>query len=390
MCLSYFSSGENDIILKLENYLDSIKFRIFLRECEQNDDFYFCSKIGLYVNDRSFPLAEEITNRWIFFCLSLDLLNQTVSLAISNKVVFFQNLNISKTKADVRKLNIWWQNEAYDLSIPEKFTMLNIHSNYKNLDKFMCGEPGDLYAWNLKEWESRVEGHNSTLRTSMESTFQICQKEFQVYTLPELNYFDALKTCSQMHGNQYYENKAFQEMRSLKANQNKFWVPYTDTREEGVWRNVYNDSNIIDFTEHFVPGQPNGGKLDNFLLWDDVGLWDINRLIKSRFYYSLCKITKSKPYLVLRGLCPESLVERFYTAGNIDGKFVWKGSMSTNIHYTDRWLLHNKKNNVWAESKVKYESLVIGTSSWILHNDNCGNELDRANLSLRLYTYYFS
>ena len=384
MCLSYFSSGENTILIKLENYLDSIKFRIYFKGCEQNDNFYFCSNIWLYVNDQSFSLAEEeITNRWVFFCLSLDLLNQTVSIAISNKVVFSKNLNISKTKApnDVRKLNIWWQNKYYGLSIPEKFTMLNIYNNYKNLDKFMCGEPGDLYAWNLKEWESRVEGHNSTPRTSMESTFQICQTEFQVYTLPELNYSDALKTCSKMHGNQYYENKAFQEIRNLKVKQNNFWVPYTDTREEGVWRNVYNNSNVIDFTEHFVPGQPNGGKLENFLVWDELGLWDV----RARFDYSLCKITKSKSYLVLRGLCPESLVERFYTAGNIDGKFVWKGSLSTNIHYTDRWLLNNLDSNVWAESDARYESIVIGINEWTVHNDNCGDKIYDRNLSLRLY-----
>ena len=338
---------------------------------------------------QAFDLTEEMsTNRWIFLCISIDPLNQTVTFAIFNNIVFFHKLNNSEQKdlENVQKIKIWWENILNRFTFPEKFALLNIHSNDKELTKYLCGEPGDLYAWHVEGWEQ-----NLTLPTTSESTHQICQAQFQVYILPELSHSDALKTCKQINGNQFYANKAFQELIKLEVTRNKelvdFWVPYTDFKEEGVWRSIYNDSDVLNISKYFAKGQPNGGNTSNILIGSIRGLWDVS--VTSNSYSSLCKIDKSKPYLVLRGLCLESQVERYYTAGNDFGKFVWKGFSFASIQYKDHWLLHNLQySNVWAETNAKYDSIAIGTNTWTIHNDNCGDKLYNANLSLRLYNEY--
>ena len=385
MCLSYFSSGRNSISLKLESYAEHIIFMIRVAECRGESKF--CSLLILYIEEQSFDLTEEMTNSWIFLCMSWNSLDQAVSFAISNKIVFSHKLKYSLQIApkNVQKISLWWGSLLGVFTLPDKFALLNIHSKVKELDKHVCGEPGDLYHWQVEGWTNIGWEQNLTLPTSIESTHLICQSQFQVYSLPKLNYFDALRTCRQINGNQYYENMVFQEFLNLEQQRNKvidFWVPYTDDKEEGVWRSIYNDSDVVNLTKYFTLGQPNGGNTSNILCGDvSYGLWDISAYLRN--YYSFCKIDKSNPFLVLRGLCLESQVERFYTAGNNFGKFVWKGLGMAIIQYKDKWLLHILDSNVWAESDAKYESIVIGINKWTIHNDNCGDKLYSANLSLR-------
>ena len=388
LCLNYFSSGESRTWIKLDSYAENLKFRITFYDCSQN--FNFC-RIVLHINGQSFTLTQEMSNSWIFLCISLNILKQEISLAISNKIVFFHKFDktLMKVPQDIKKLSIWWNNEVLGFKFPEKITLLNIYSNDRKLDKFECGEPGDLYSWNVEGWQNRVRNQNLTLLISQESTYQTCKAQFQVYALPRLNHNVSLEICAKINGNQFYENTVFQELRSLEQKRDgqrgMFWIPYTDDKEEGVWRNVYNDSTFTNITEYFALGQPNGKRWDNSLACNSKGLWDVPGLSKK--YSSFCKIPKSEPYLVLRGLCLESEIESYYTAGSNNGEFIWKGNSVVSIQYTNRWRLMSLMDSadVWAESKAKYDSLLIGTHLWEIHNDSCHNESYTVYLSLRLY-----
>ena len=386
LCLSYFSSGESSIKMKLKNNMENIKITIAFQNCINHCLVY------VYIGDRSFLMSKGISNSWIYVCIEFDTLNQEMLLALANKVVFQQNLKTLGmiVPNNLDKLKIWWDNTFFDVTFPDKISLLNIHSNDRPVDKFKCGEPGDLYSWNVEDWKSGVGDKNLTLLTSQESKYQACQADFQVYALPGMNFHDSKKTCESTNGYMYFEDTIFQELIHLEGVRNikskfwgamhPFWIPYTDEEEEGDFKNVYSNRTLTIMKDLFLKGQPNGGHIENCLQWSSVGLWDSDCVNK---YFSLCKIPKSEPYLVLRGLCLGSQVERFYTSGNDGGKFIWKGHSFASIQYTDRWLLFNILNNVWAESKAKYESLLIGTNEWTIHNDNCGNELYTSNLSLR-------
>ena len=393
LCHSYFSSGESSLQMTLAaSNVESIQIGISLYKCTHLN---LCT-IYFYIEGQAFRLKYEIsTNCWIYLCMSFDLLKQEISLGIANNSVFRHKLEDSQIKApaDVQKISIWWEDEIFGVRFPEKITLINIHSNDRKVDKFKCGEPGDIYSWKMEGWKSGKQ--NLALLTSLESNYQTCQSIFQIHILPKLYFYDALKMCKNILGSMYYEDTVFEELTYLKGNKKPFtelgfWIPYTDEKGEGVFRNVYSNSTFKNITEYFMLGQPNGKGYENCLNFKlrSAGLWDSTCLEN---YFSLCKIPKSSPYMTLRGLCQESLVERSFTPGNIDGKFIWKGHRHASIQYTDRWFLNDRiSNDIWGESEASYDSLLIGTHVWTIYNDKrCFNKVYTANLSLRLNSYYY-
>ena len=352
----------------------------------------FCQ---FYVNleGQWFLVNQEVSNKWIFICIAFDLLNQEISIRITAEIVFFHKLESTQIRAPyhVRYVNIWWEDKYRNIKFPDKFTLLYIHSNEKTVDTFKCGEPGDIYSWKVEGWNSSIKEQNHTPLISQETTYQACQLNYQVYALPRLNMYDSVDLCKKINGQMYYENPSYQEMVKIEGYRKTnnweairpFWIPYTDEKDEGVFRNIYSEIDIFrNISEYFTPGQPNGGRNDNCLQYSSKLLYDVNCV--SDYSFSLAKIAKSASYLVLRGLCSKSQVERFYTSGNNHGKFIWKGHNYASIQYIDRWLLYSILDNVWGESLSPYESLLIGTHEWVVHNDKkCSNDIYTANLSLR-------
>ena len=131
----------------------------------------------------------------------------------------------------------------------------------------------------------------------------------------------------------------FEDLIALDRKQNQDQkvptVPYTDEIEEGAFLNVYSNIMFNNINKFFVPWQPNGGSSDNCLAYSK-GFYDVPCSFSQR---GLCKIPKSKPYLILRGLCSQSQVERLYTAGSSNGYFIWYGNKHSKIMYTGHWLL---------------------------------------------------
>ena len=381
-CLSYFSSGDSSIKMKLKSKVENITIGIRFYNCRNSSD---CN-VSVKIDGTTFHLTNVVSNRWLFTCISFDLLNQEIAIGLDNNFFFGHKLEDLDIRAphDVQYVNIWWENEYLGIKFPEKFTLLNIHSNDRNVDQFKCGESGDLYAWNVEGWTSIGQKENPNLLTSKESTYKACQSQFQVNALPRLNMDDSVKLCNKTNGQLYFEDTVFHELRDLEGYSKdiKYWIPYTDEQEEGVFRNLYSKEIFENVSAYFRAGQPNGNHADNCVSSTYDGFGDDN--CASDNFYSLCKVSKTKPYLTLRGLCPESQVERYYTSGNNAGKIIWKGNRFASIQYTDQWLLHSVLNNVWAKSDASYNSFLIGTNEWLIHNDiNCFNKEYNANLSLR-------
>ena len=346
--------------------------------------------IEYHIVYQSFTLTAQVSsNNWVFICITVDLFNQEISLAISNTIVFQKVRSDIQIPHDVQKVEISW------LNFPEKLTLINIHSTERTEDKFICGEPGDLYSWNLKGWHNEGSKPNDTLLTSKELTYQICNTLLPVYVLPKMSFLHGIKMCKSMGGIMYYEHTAFEELMQLEEEGKPLaemgvFIPYTDEKEEGVFRHVNTGKPLKNITDYFMRGQPNGGRQENCLVLNSIRLWDVD-CNRSEFY-SLCQIPKSNQYLTLRGLCLESQVERFYSAGNNDGAFIWLGYRNALIQYTSRWFLNSKvSRNVWAASKASYTNLLIGTHAWEIHNEiQCYDDVHTTNLKVFINRIHFT
>ena len=385
LCLNYFNSGENMLNIKIGSPSGSLKIKIGFFS------HVLISRVFIFISDSSFYISEERSNSWIFLCMSFDLINQKISIGLENQNVFTTNLDMQQTMAinNLKNVEIWWENHLTDFKFQEKVSLLNIHSiNRKRIEDFVCGEAGDLYSWDVNGWINGRGEQNITI--SQESTYTMCGDNFNIFVLPKLNFHDTLNMCKNMNGSIFYEDIKFEELVVLEGKRNKksnnFWIPYTDKKEEGIFISIYTNSTFKNLTKYMSPNQPNGGSEENCLKWDLVtkGICD------STCSYSnvgLCKISNSAPYLVLRGLCLDSQVEKFYTPGNNYGTFIWNGDRYAKIqYYNGSWLMHNVLDNARAESDAPYQSLLIGTHSWKIQNDKkCSSHSYGANLSLRLY-----
>ena len=78
-------------------------------------------------------------------------------------------------------------------------------------------------------------------------------------------------------------------------------------------------------------------------------------------------------YLQLRGLCPQSDIDRFYVPRNQRGAVQIIGLMTTIIEFeksTLSWKLTEHAKNTTAISKASLASFVLGSQNWTIVNDN--------------------
>ena len=186
--------------------------------------------------------------------------------------------------AGLQGINVYWSRfNLLKKIFPEKFTLFGIYSNVKP-DDLNCGDIGDLYAWNIKGWKFYEETYinKSIIPVSRESSYRICDSQFKLITLPAQYFHPSLELCSRVGGEMFYEENIFQELVDLEGSRfgspTSFWIPYSDQKDENVWRNVYSDERLTSTGDRFwARGQPNGGKTQNYLEWspDKEGVWDI-------------------------------------------------------------------------------------------------------------------
>ena len=165
--------------------------------------------------------------------------------------------------------------------VPEKITLINIHSNKGSPDNYQCGERGDLYAWNINDWKLYESGEEKIVSISQESIYMISENLAKLKYLPLLPFYTALELCNKMNGHMYYEDKAFFELilvEGLRSGYISVWTPFTDLLEEGQFRNIFNNETFQDISRFWLEQEPNGGRSENFVgLHSDgssIGLYD--------------------------------------------------------------------------------------------------------------------
>ena len=89
----------------------------------------------------------------------------------------------------------------------------------------------------------------------------------------------------------------------------------------------------------------------------------------------MCGCQKDGPvFLKLRGLCPASNIDTFWTVQNEHGLYFLHGIQSSEIRYDSenlKWNLkvYGKKQHTNAFSEISYNSFLLGKSDWLLNND---------------------
>ena len=389
LCLNYFNSGVNKLHLTLSNSTSSLEVQIMSYDCK-SQPMSICRVMVKTLGGGNVlqPIAKtERTNRWLFLCLAFDLLNQTMSAGLHNKLVMASRA--FSPIAGLSGIRIWWKQDfKNDYVFSEKLTLFDIHSVHgKSVEDFQCGEAGDLYAWKATNW---LDGNNNSIDSkyiSQETTLQTCKDESYDVLMPLLSFPKAQSTCQYINGYLYgNSDDDFVELTVLEGEKNRynvaFWYPFKKVKSQEIFKNIYNNRTF------------EGQLRDNGRVHDECLAWETST--HSSFIefcgldtLSYCRLPKDQPYLQFKGLCPGSKLDRYYTASMDKDRFVWKGASYATIQYTDHWVLHSLTSQVWAESDAPFNSLLIGTHAWTIHNDrDCASAKPySANLSLRLVLF---
>ena len=114
-----------------------------------------------------------------------------------------------------------------------------------------------------------------------------------------------------------------------------------------------------------------------------------------------CKVPPAQPiscacehpgqmYLQLRGLCPDSSIDRFYVPRNKkrSGAVLLLGLDTTTIEYdADNmvWKLREHSRNITATTNAQLASYVMGSHEWMVQNDirECNNKVEPRNKVLK-------
>lgn len=303
-CESFLNTGYNSQFITFGNEADTFTFELVIRDCIMNTcvaRFRFGGAFNKRIADKIFP------NRWMFLCVSFNPKDKTMSISLDGKnLLDKENLaeRYISVLESVKNATLSW----YHYYKEEEVTLVNIHSNNKLVEDYKCGEPGDLYAWSYTDWivkDQDGEDRNISALVRKESTFQVCQFEYQIYVLPDLSFADALKTCSKIEGLMFFEDFIMNDIAAYPDDLD-FWIPYSDELEEGLFVNTYPNEKSLNITKFFSPGQPSGGVTHNCIKLNIKykALFDSD--CENYLMSSYCQISTAQPNLKLRGMCTDS------------------------------------------------------------------------------------
>ena len=145
----------------------------------------------------------------------------------------------------------------------------------------------------------------------------------------------------------------------------------SDATNEGEWINYYTDK-AVDFT--FTDGL-NGGTKENCGLMNVKWTGWRDFVCNLEFTVTCVCEHPDQMYLHLRGLCPGSVLDRYYVPRNKkrSGAVQLIGFKSTIIEYkkdTFSWRLLEHSKNTSAVSKVSQATYVLGSHLWTITNDS--------------------
>lgn len=383
VCFNAHLSGQNMIRLLLKGFDHHLEIAVTFFNCK-----IYC-EIWVQINGNWNGVSDKIPPGnfgWMFVCLEVSPppLNK-LKVAVNQIEVIETSITSLPT---ITSMHFFWKsNQGY--VFPEKITLVNIHSKKRKVGNFRCGDPGDLYSWNIALWR---EERNNTIPITKDIKNHICNNK-QVLILPKVNFERSLKVCTEVsNGRLLYETiEEFKEIVNLdfaiKEEKHYYWLPFAEIENTQKFINIYNN-NSFD-ASLFSLGQPddtvNG---DTCLMWyTELGTNDVHCQVER---LSVCLGSNQNRTISLRGICQQSKIDyHFSLAKDANHSLGWISTKNTFIQYNAlkrSWSLRNTMAFVTAEINSNYENFLIGTHEWKIYNDyDCSKEkVYFTNISLRL------
>ena len=159
---------------------------------------------------------------------------------------------------------------------------------------------------------------------------------------------------------------------------------------EGAWKHFYT-GNAVDTSLGAVFGVTEDTSQNCGILVYDFNGWTPWQCQINRAHVITCACEHpGQMYLQLRGLCPESSIDRFYVPRNKkrSGAVMLLGLDTTTIEYDTKnmvWKLIEHSQNVTASTDAPLTSYVMGAQQWMVQNDKreCFNKIQPSNKVLK-------
>ena len=169
------------------------------------------------------------------------------------------------------------------------------------------------------------------------------------------------------------ESNSSERLVAIPKGCTRFWLALSDEAEDGVWID-HNSGEKVEYFE-WKQGEPNGGTKQNCGNLVPPGGWTDRPCNVGKC--CVCENEK-QPFLLLRGLCPHSSLDKIYVPYNppLSGQLKYLGLYGTIIEYDDInlvWVAKRQRDaqvETMAMSRAPKESLLLGTYDWKIFNDS--------------------
>ena len=254
VCLALHSSGENGIVIVFESLDKNLEITFLFWECKVTS----CA-VWVLVTDNSYKeVSKTLPPRlsgWLDPCIAIDRINNKISISIAGIVI----TTVDYVASDYRALKVK-PVSYHGFIFPEKITMVNIHKLTEDWYSLKCGEPGNLYSWNIKSWRDAVLPEVPSSRGVRDI---ICENK-PIRILPKLNFENAVDICQRLNQGKILFESAdkFKEIVEQSGEfigagrYADFWVPFRSYTNDANYINIYtNESHDVSL---FGEGENNG------------------------------------------------------------------------------------------------------------------------------------
>ena len=345
-----------------------------------------------YHNGRSKSVVGEIPplfpNQWTKSCMATNTTSGIITWVVEGVLI------MNKTFEDLRNST----NRLRDLSrklvlgagsfagtwraSSSKVTNLNVFSSALSTEKMrkmteggICAEKGDYLAWEDMEW---ILHGQATIETVDQATTYKRKSYANLYYTNFKDWEACMIHCKKL-GSRVPSvttlNNWLKLQKSLKEdlydkglNTMRLWLPITERRKDGEWRDFYTGNVIQNYTLPWRESGSFGENEQNCGFLEDENTWGESDCSYDNY---ACICTQEPEFhLELRGSFPSTTVDRYYKITNDQDdirKMTFHGLEQTSITYDsvkEIWILSMSDTNISLTSSASHSSFILGKHNW--------------------------